>query len=197
MPEDESALVHTVAARLLDLLAETTTLPDLLDGICELTVEIVPGCATTSLTVIRDGAPATVASFDERAERVDETQYTDGQGPCLDAARTDRLVLVEDVTDGDPAQAWRRAARDAGLRGTLSVPVPAGADVAAGLNIYTDRPEGWPADSVVVAETLATYVGDALAVAYRLHGPQSARRGGAARPWTTSAARSSSRRSSA
>jgi GAF domain-containing protein len=183
MPDDETLLVHTVAARLLDLLAETTTLPDLLDGICELTVEVVPGCTTASLTLLRDGVPATVASYDESAERVDQTQYTAGAGPCLEAARSDRLVVVEDVAAAGAMESWRRAAQDAGLRAMLSVPVPAGADFAAALNVYTDR-AGWPGAGVAAAETLATYVGDALTVAYRLHDAESARRRG--RRWTPS-----------
>ena len=197
MPDDESVLIHTVAARLLDLLAESPTLTDLYNGICELTVEVVPECTTTSLTIIREGAPVTLAALDDRAVRVDEAQYGAGDGPCLRAARTDQLVRIDDVAQAaDPAEPWRRAAQEMGVRSTLYVPVPAGPDVVAGINIYGDRPGGWSEDSVVAAETLATYVGDALIVAYRME-DQSSARGGSARPWTMSSARSSSTRSPA
>jgi hypothetical protein len=55
-------LEESMAGRLLDLLIETTDLPDLLRVVAEMAVETVPGCESASITVIHDGASATVAT---------------------------------------------------------------------------------------------------------------------------------------
>jgi hypothetical protein len=162
---------ESMAGRLLDLLVESHDLGELLGAITDLAVEFVPGCASASITLIHDGAPATIASSDARALAVDETQYSDGQGPCLHAARTDTLVQIDDLAVAPAGhEAWRTTAGDTGITGVLSVPIAAGADIAAALNLYTDHGVAWPDQALTIAEILATYAGDTITLSYRLNG---------------------------
>jgi hypothetical protein len=169
-------LAHSVeestAGRLLDLLVETRDLNDLLAAVADLAVESIPTCDFASITVIRHGAPATVASSDARAARVDEVQYSGGQGPCLQAARSDEVVEVHDLSRSERHSAsggWRREAVDVGVRAVLALPIASDADVAAALNLYTSHPGPWPAEAQAIAEDLAIYTGDAITLAFR-HG---------------------------
>jgi hypothetical protein len=162
-------LDESVAGQVLDLLVETTDLGDLLGAVTELAVQSVPGCESASITMIRDGAPATVASSDARALNLDETQYSEGEGPCLQAVRTDSIVRVDDLAAATPGHpAWRVAATKVGVNGTLSVPIAADANIAAALNLYTGARTGWPEHAQFAAEALATYAGDAITLSYRL-----------------------------
>ena len=113
--------------------------------------------------------------IDDRARAVDETEHTAGRGPCLQAARTDQVVQTDDVEhvpsvieEGDPP--WSAVAREAGITATVSMPIPAGKDVAAALNLYRAGGTGWSRESLEIGEDLATYTGSALLVAYRLAG---------------------------
>jgi hypothetical protein len=164
---DRDGPEETASGRLLDLLTETTDLRELLDAVTELAVETVPGCDSASITVIRGDEPATMAFSDARALAIDETQYSQGQGPCLLAARTDDIVEVDDLTTSPADEPWRQAAIRAGITATLSLPIASEADIVAALNLYSSRPDGWPASSRAIADDLATYTGDVVTVAYR------------------------------
>lgn len=164
----EQTTEESAAGRLLDLLVETSDLNDLLKAVAGLAVESVPGCDSASITVIRDGAPATVASFDARAVEVDDLQYGGGDGPCLRAARTDEVVQVHDLSA--PVQdVWKMAAIRVGFHSVLALPIASETDVAAALNLYSTSPGPWPAAAQPVGEDLALYTGDAITLAYR-HG---------------------------
>lgn len=148
-----------------------------MSGVAELAVENVPDCDLASLTVIQDGAPATVAASDPRARRVDETEYAAGLGPCLQAARMEGLVRTDDVSnfddsvieEGDPP--WSLVAKEVGVTAALSVPVRSVVNVAAAFNLYRTGGHGWSHDSIRVAERLTGYSGTAVAIAFRMRMP--------------------------
>jgi GAF domain-containing protein len=70
------------------------------------------------------------------------------------------------VPDAAGAQRWpeyARAAREQGVGSSLSVPIKLPAPVSAGLNLYSDRQDGFPEQDVELARTLAAYAAVALA----------------------------------
>ena len=156
------------AGRLLDLLVESPDLHDLLVAVSRLAVESIPGCGSASITVIRDGATATtVASSDERALKVDEMQYSEGFGPCLQAARTDEVVRIEGLGSQPVTGRWKAQAVEAGIGAVLALPLASGADISAALNLYALESGHWPDEAQTMAEDLAVYTGDVLTLAYR------------------------------
>jgi hypothetical protein len=161
-----------IAGRLLDLLVERKDVGDVLYEMTQLGVDIVVGCESASITLIHDGVAATVASSDSSARSLDEIQYADGDGPCLQAARTDRMIRVDDLADGPPQERpWREAALGRGVTASLSLPVPAGREVRAALNLYTVQPGGWTPQSLNAAQALVMYTGDAIALSLRDNDP--------------------------
>jgi hypothetical protein len=168
----EHTAAESSAGRLLDLLVETPDLGDLLEAVARLAAEWIPGCDFASITLIRDGAPATVASSDVRALRVDELQYSGGQGPCLQAARTDEVVEIHDLAafSAEPG-GWAREAIDVGIRAVLALPIASDANIAAALNLFCTGSDRWPPGAQSMAEDLAIYTGAALTLAYRHVGP--------------------------
>lgn len=157
---------ESTAGRLLDLLVETSDLRQLLVAVAELAVESIPGCDSASITLIRNGTPATVASSDARALKVDEFQYGGGHGPCLTAARTDDVVHVHDLSTS-ARDAWKAAAARAGLHSVLALPIASDMNVEAALNLYSTSPGPWPPEAQPVGEDLALYTGNAITLAYR------------------------------
>jgi GAF domain-containing protein/ANTAR domain-containing protein len=162
-------LHEVVALRLLDLLCESTDLDQVLQAVTELAVEAIPGCDCASVTLIRDSTPVTVAASDERARTVDESQYAQTRGPCLEAALTDDVVQVDNVLVDASDQAWGAVAARAGIQASVSIPIPASADIAAALNVYTCQGHGWAQESIDAADSLAAYAGDAIILAHRLN----------------------------
>ena len=176
----EQTRKESAAGRLLDLLVETPDLHQLLEAVAALAVESIPGCDSASITLIREGSPATVASSDDRAVQVDEVQYGGGQGPCLQAARTDEVVHAHDLS-GSAQEAWKVAAARVGLHSVLALPIASDIDVVAALNLYSTSPGPWPAApppppppppppaAQPTGEDLALYTGNAITLAYRQH----------------------------
>jgi hypothetical protein len=109
--------------------------------IARLTADVVEPVSYASVTAVRDGAPTTVAASSQIASDVDNAQYADGAGPCLDALFTDRPV----ATDIGSVMAWpgfRDTAWQLGLRASLSIPLfAAGGRSIAALNLYAHDPE--------------------------------------------------------
>jgi hypothetical protein len=83
-----------------------------------------------------------VASSEERALRVDELQYANGQGPCLQAACTDEVVEIHDLHWSPRlAGTWAGVAVQAGIHSVLALPIASRADVSAALNLYATGPD--------------------------------------------------------
>lgn len=95
------------------------------DRLCQACVELltVDGAA---ISLIHQGTSrGTFGSSGPLSRRLDELQFTFGEGPCLDSVRTARPVLVADL--GDPAEerwpAFAGALLEAGVRAVYALPV--------------------------------------------------------------------------
>jgi hypothetical protein len=64
---------------------DASRVDDLLARIVQLAVTMIGPAQYASVTAERDGAPTTVAMTNELALEVDEAQYNEAAGPCLDA----------------------------------------------------------------------------------------------------------------
>lgn len=129
-------------ASLNALLVADGSLDDVLHGVALNAVRAVPGADAVSITLV-DPPLRTVAHTDDDVV-LDQEQYARRQGPCLEAAETRRPVRA---AMGPGERRWPEfvsAARAAGVRATLSIPliiapaVPGGDDELVGsLNAYS------------------------------------------------------------
>ena len=116
-----------------------------------------------SVTIVKRGKPATIASTGSLATDLDERQYDRGYGPCLDSIDGGEPLMVKDM-DTEPRWAdWAQSASSAGAGSSLSIPVPIQREVSAALNIYSTDRDAFDADAVELASTFAAYAGVALA----------------------------------
>ncbi len=126
---------HLSAALIdLGLVPADRPLPLVLEHVAGLAADVLGGQPALSVTVVGAEGGSTVGTSHQVAAALDEVQYRAGRGPCLQAARTGRMLVVDD-TAGD--RRWPQlatAAAAAGLRGVISTPFPRPA--SAGLNLY-------------------------------------------------------------
>jgi hypothetical protein len=94
---------------------------------------------------------------DERAARAEDLQYTHGQGPSLDAARTGQPVLVPDLSDtrDQPWPALPADLLDLDIAAVAAVPVELGAIRLGALTGYRTTPGALTQDQLADAFTLA------------------------------------------
>jgi GAF domain-containing protein len=123
-------------ARLHELHFSAQGLDSLLNRITVLAADMVDGDTSVGVTVVSDGRPTTVAASDERTKHFDEVQYAEGDGPCLEAARSGGVVTVHDSASDSRWPGYLAHAAEGGLRSSLSVPMRLGDEAAGALNTY-------------------------------------------------------------
>ncbi|HVE27798.1 MAG TPA: GAF and ANTAR domain-containing protein, partial [Sporichthya sp.] len=87
---------------------------------------------------------------------IDEAQYREGRGPCLDAWRDNavfRVPRVEDCEDKYPA--FTAACQQHGVRSTLSLPMRSGEMALGAVNLYARAPEAFSDDDEALGRDLA------------------------------------------
>jgi hypothetical protein len=144
--ESSAAFLRALAARPLQVAAlveelhrrvrDEDSLIDLMYRASHVAVRLVDDVDWAGVTAQFAGPAFTAASTDRRVMVVDEGQYGQGDGPCLQAMRTDRPVSMtsEQVADRWPVLA--SAIRDVGVRAFHAEPLHARDHPVGSLNLY-------------------------------------------------------------
>lgn len=126
-------------------------------AIAQLAADLVEPSCHASVTAYRDDGYVTVAASSDDASAIDEAQYADQAGPCLDALDAGFPVAAPDVAVGATWPLFRATATRVGVRATLSVPLFAGRGTAvAALNLYGRDRAGMAALTAGVQAVYAT-----------------------------------------
>jgi GAF domain-containing protein len=155
---------------LQDLVLKTEGVKEMLDELAEFSAVTLadPAIAFCSITLIQRKKPVTVASSEERAIRLDETQYSSGDGPCLSAIRQQVVVHVPDLTNEYRWPTYTAATLKAGVGSSLSIPLILEGEAEAGLNLYSTRSHGFTGEDISTVETYSYHVSKALRLAVRI-----------------------------
>ncbi|MET0326896.1 MAG: GAF and ANTAR domain-containing protein [Ilumatobacteraceae bacterium] len=148
----------SIAALSSTVFARYRSLDEALDHVADVGRRSLGHCVAASITVIERGQATTVGSTGGIADALDTAQYAAGSGPCLTAAREDRVIVVEDIEHDRRWARFAEAGVAAGVRSSLSVPMDVfGDDVVAGFNAYADVPSGFDDDERRVGEQFARH----------------------------------------
>ena len=142
-----------------------TTVAEALDRIAQITREAIPAADIVGMSMLgEDGRPTTAIYTDPESPAIDEAQYREDRGPCLDAWRDNDVFRFDDIEECEAQYpGFARACRDHGVRSTLSLPMAAG-DVAVGaMNLYSRVAEGFGDDDESMGLDLAAVGGTVLA----------------------------------
>ncbi|MET7820060.1 GAF and ANTAR domain-containing protein [Micromonospora zamorensis] len=137
-------------------------LDEVLQRVAELAKRVLPMPVEVSVTLIRGGVGHTAAFTSEVAREMDERQYAQGRGPCLDAAATGDVLSVPDLSTEDRWPEWADRGQKQGLGSSVSIGLPIQEAVVGALNVYAHTPEAFDDDTVTVLETFAAYAAVAL-----------------------------------
>jgi hypothetical protein len=128
-------------ARLAGTPDHSYTVAAQLVAIARMAAERVEAVSYASITALRGKAHVTVAVSDELVLAVDEAQYADDAGPCLEALKTGTPVTVPDIAATVQWPRFHEEAPRLGLHSSVSVPLYAGrVEPIAVLNLYGRDP---------------------------------------------------------
>ena len=120
-----------------------------LEDLCrELSTDLEILGAAISLTS-GQGTAGVVAASDERSRRIDELQFSAGEGPCYDAVRHSRPVLTPDLAAEEGRwPGYASTAIEAGVAGVFAFPLQVGALCLGVLDVYAVRPGSLSDDQI-------------------------------------------------
>ncbi len=125
--------------------------------VARLAHDTIAGVDEVSVTVLRGSCADTMATTGPLAAGLEEYQYATDSGPGLHAARHRETVLVADMRTEPRWPACTARAVQAGVFGSLSVPLTLPQGSCGALNLYTRKPSTFAGPGHQVAVHVAEY----------------------------------------
>lgn len=186
--EADDVAVPSVMARLVNythaldniknILLSDRDIGAVLQAVCVEAAQSLPSADMVGITVLNVGKnPETAASTDPAVNDVDADQYLVDEGPCLEAARTGRMVRVK---VDEVARRWPRFAANVagkGIRSYLSAPLVLDEEHVGALNLYSRGPHGFGHTDEVLIRLFVTAVEAAITVSRRAQSAEDEVRG--------------------
>lgn len=134
-------------ARLTALLAgpsnrlEGNSTVGLLRRVCGVAVQTLSASGAGVAMMAGQGVRGVCAASDPSAARLEELQFTLGEGPCLDAYASRRPILVPELTESAITRwpVYAPSAHETGVRAVFAFPLQAGAARLGVLDVFRDR----------------------------------------------------------
>ena len=130
--------------RRVDLLAELSGGLTEFDAnrVCAVSVDVTGASGAGIMLLSGDGPLGPLCSTDKVSARIEELQFSLGEGPYIDAYHEDRPVLVPDLANPDASRwlAFSGPALDAGAAAVFGFPLHVGAVRLGVLGLYRDHP---------------------------------------------------------
>ena len=133
-----------------------------LEEVAVLAKRALPETPEASVTLLTKDQARTAAFTGELALQLDERQYDDGYGPCMDAAISGGAIQVSIDDPDSPYPDFRRLAHQQRVTHSLSVGLPAAGRTIGALNLYTAG-HAFSDESTRIAGTFAGFAGIVLA----------------------------------
>ncbi|KBZ56954.1 GAF and ANTAR domain-containing protein [Mycobacterium colombiense] len=138
--------------------ADANAFPQVLDDLTTAAARWVPGAEEAGITVTsRQNEVSSPSVTHDWARLLDEFQQRHLEGPCVHAAWTRKVVVIDDL---EADARWPKYQADAlahtPIRSVLSLPMFADELSMGALNFYAERPRSFSEDSRRIAAVFAT-----------------------------------------
>jgi GAF domain-containing protein len=164
----DTALGPPDTSELIRLLASTETIDAFLHDLVGHAGQVTEHSCSITVRTSADPHYFTVASTDHRTRELDEQQYADQGGPCLESLRTGLPVVVSDMRAETRWAPYPQRAAELGAASSMSYPLIVQGQSIGALNLYAFEPMSPDAGLQARAAQLAANAAGALAVAIRL-----------------------------
>lgn len=177
-PGGETADPTTVFAALAEIIYQGSDVAEMYAAICVAATLTVPGCDHASLLVRQNDRYVTVGASDQLAQRIDDLERRSGDGPCIDAIEEETPQIEPDLTT--PSQ-WPKLAAgllaETPVRGAMGFRILVDKHKGAALNLFSDTPNLFDAESAGRAAVLASFASVAINAIAKGEDAASLRRG--------------------
>jgi GAF domain-containing protein len=162
-----NGLTPAALTELAGLLMSTTSFENLMQAVADLAGRAVPAASTCGITLSENGHVVTVASADAMARLLDEQQYELDTGPCLEALRTARVIIADDLISENRWDGYPALAVAHGVRSVLSSPLLVNGHPIGALNLYARTAHAFDGDAHRAAAQLTALAAATATAAMR------------------------------
>ncbi len=158
--------VAGVARALSELARQMQADPDalaLLQHLVDAAVVNVPGTRWAAITLLEHGELSTAVQTAALPCEIDKLQYRLNEGPCVQSSEKQQTVVANDLRDELRWPEFARGAVQLGVLAMLSFQLFVEKASFGALNLYSDRPDAFDAESENIGLLLAAHAGVALA----------------------------------
>lgn len=147
MPEDHVEALTLGLSELTAILLSTPTVEDSLQQMATIASRMLPDHPAAGITLRRGADTTTVVSEGPRSMQIDNIQYDEGNGPCLEAITTAAPVSVPDTTIEQRWGDYPVRIVAAGVGSVYSEPLLAEGVAIGALNLYSPHHNGFDASA--------------------------------------------------
>lgn len=159
LPFDELSLVF---ARVKGMLLSEETVEHAVELLAQAAKNTVPGAIGAGVTLISSaGRKESASSTDRVVREADDLQYTTGEGPCLSAWASRKIVNVNDVQSDPRWPEWSAVVVGLPIRSVLSAPLQHKENVLGAMKVYSAAEHAFTLES---ARLLTMFAGPAAAL---------------------------------
>ncbi|AFC49954.1 GAF and ANTAR domain-containing protein [Mycobacterium intracellulare] len=174
----EKADPSTVFAALAEIIYRGSDANEMYAAICVAATLAIRGCDHASLMVRENDRYVTVGASDRLAQHVDELERRAGDGPCIDAIEEETPQIDPDLTT---PSLWPKLAAvlvaETPVRGAMGFRLLVDKRKGAALNLFSDTPNMFDAESAGRAAVLAAFASVAINAVAKGEDAASLRRG--------------------
>ncbi|OMC25313.1 GAF and ANTAR domain-containing protein [Mycobacterium colombiense] len=174
----EKADPATVFAALAEIIYQGSDVNQMYAAICVAATLTVRGCDHASLLVRENDRYVTVGASDRLAEAIDDLERRAGDGPCIDAIEEETPQIDTDLTT---SSMWPKLAAvlvaETPVRGAMGFRLLVDKRKGAALNLFSDTPNMFDAESAGRAAVLAAFASVAINAVNKGEDAASLRRG--------------------
>lgn len=153
--EAERRLAQTLV-ELADTLVADFDVVDFLHTLAQRCVELLDTAEAGIMLADQRGGLGLVASSSEQSRLLEVFELQSEQGPCLDCFRTGRPVGADDLDDAEHRwPAFAAAARRAGFRSVIALPLRCRNQVVGALNLFRTEPGSLDAEGLATGQAMA------------------------------------------
>ncbi|OBK90303.1 GAF and ANTAR domain-containing protein [Mycobacterium sp. 1165178.9] len=174
----EKADPATVFAALAEIIYQGSDANQMYAAICIAATLTVRGCDHASVLVRENDRYVTVGASDRLAKQIDDIERRAGDGPCIDAIEEETPQIDTDLTT---PSLWPRLAKilvaETPVRGAMGFRLLVDKRKGAALNLFSDTPNMFDAESAGRAAVLAAFASVAINAVAKGEDATSLRRG--------------------
>lgn len=151
----EKRLLNAII-RLMGDATGSADLADRLQALLDETVQVFDADAAGIMLFARSGELKIAGSRGHHSGLLELLQVETGEGPCIEAAHSGRVVIVTDTTTVEARWPhFSRSATDAGYTSVASLPLRHRDHLLGSLNLFKEHPEPFQPDDIAAAQALA------------------------------------------